>query len=200
MCKKGVECVLEEPISISNLNDFIFCPISIYFHNLYGNASTLLFQDTAQINGSYVHEKVDNNEYSDKKNTLQGISVYCERYNLIGKIDVFNIQSGVLTERKKKITTIYDGYIFQLYAQCFALREMGYAVNEIRFYSYDDNKTHRTELPENNEEMFSKFIRLLSDIEVFDADLFVPSTTAKCENCIYEPLCDRSIVEVNNAE
>ena len=186
---------LEEPISISNLNDFIFCPISIYFHNLYGNVNTLLFQDTAQINGSFVHEKVDNNEYSDEKSVLQGISVYCEQYNLIGKIDVFNTQTGILTERKKKITTIYDGYIFQLYAQCFALREMGYTVNEIRFYSFDDNKTHRVELPENDEEMFSKFIKLLGDIEAFNADLFVPSTIAKCEKCIYEPLCDRSMEE-----
>jgi len=191
---------LEEPISISNLNDFIFCPISIYFHNLYGNASTLLFQDSAQINGSFVHEKVDNKEYSDKKSLLQGISVYCEQYNLIGKIDVFDTQTGILTERKKKITTIYDGYVFQLYAQCFALREMGYTVNEIRFYSFDDNKTLRIGLPENDKVMFSKFIKLINDIEDFDTDLFVPTTTSKCENCIYEPLCDRSIGRVNSAE
>ena len=24
----------EQPLSISNLNDFIFCPVSIYFHSL----------------------------------------------------------------------------------------------------------------------------------------------------------------------
>ena len=27
---------MENPIIISNLNDFIFCPASIYFHNIYG--------------------------------------------------------------------------------------------------------------------------------------------------------------------
>ena len=28
---------MDDIILISNLNDFIFCPVSIYFHKLYGN-------------------------------------------------------------------------------------------------------------------------------------------------------------------
>ena len=48
---------------------------------------------------------------------LQGISVYCEKYNLVGKIDVFDEKTGILTECKKKIKTVYDGYIYQIYAQ-----------------------------------------------------------------------------------
>lgn len=47
---------------------------------------------------------------------LQGVSVYCEKYNLVGKIDVFDEKTGILTERKKKIKTVYDGYIYQIYA------------------------------------------------------------------------------------
>ena len=65
---------------------------------------------------------------------LQGVSVYCEKYNLVGKIDVFDEKTGILTERKKKIKTVYDGYIYQIYAQYFSLIEMGYKVNELRLY------------------------------------------------------------------
>lgn len=38
----------EEPISISNLNDFIFCPVSIYFHSLEDDTDTMIFQVYAQ--------------------------------------------------------------------------------------------------------------------------------------------------------
>lgn len=67
----------ENPISISNLNDFIFCPVSIYFHAL-ENEENILSQDTAQINGSYSHRNSDNAVHSTKKNVLQGISVLGE--------------------------------------------------------------------------------------------------------------------------
>ena len=33
---------MEDLILISNLNDFIFCPVSIYFHKLYGNQDILI--------------------------------------------------------------------------------------------------------------------------------------------------------------
>lgn len=35
---------MENAIKISNLNDYIFCPISIYFHNLYGDMDTIMYQ------------------------------------------------------------------------------------------------------------------------------------------------------------
>ena len=34
---------MDDIIKISNINDFIFCPASIYFHNLYGNENKLMF-------------------------------------------------------------------------------------------------------------------------------------------------------------
>ena len=40
---------MEDLIIISNLNDFIFCPVSIYFHKLYGSQDNLLYQSSAQI-------------------------------------------------------------------------------------------------------------------------------------------------------
>mgnify|MGYP004697096715 CR=1 FL=1 len=65
------------------LNDFIFCPASIYFHNLYGTVSSVSFQDVSQINGSSAHRRLDSGKYSTRKTPLSGISVYSEKYNLI---------------------------------------------------------------------------------------------------------------------
>lgn len=182
----------ENPISISALNDFIFCPVSIYFHSL-ETEENILFQGTAQINGTHSHRKSDTAAYSTKKCMLQGISVYSQKYNLCGKIDTLDADTGILTERKKKIKAIYDGYVFQLYAQYFSLTEMGYTVHELRLYSMDTNKVYKIELPENNSVMFTKFRRLLDDINVFSFDGFKQGNEGKCNNCIYEPLCCFSV-------
>jgi hypothetical protein len=50
---------MEEFILISYLNDFIFCPISIYFHKLYGTLDKTMYQSTYQISGTNVHKSID---------------------------------------------------------------------------------------------------------------------------------------------
>lgn len=191
----------EQPISISNLNDFIFCPASIYFHSIDSDTENLMIQDSFQLNGTASHEKSDKAAYSTKKSMLQGISIYSDEYNLCGKIDTFDLQKGILTERKKKIKTIYDGYIFQLYAQYFSLKEMGYVVKEIRLYSMDDNKVYKISFPEKDKEMLSKFQNLINNINEFRFDEFQQKNELKCIHCIYEPLCCYSALKgrKNNA-
>ena len=82
--------MMDEAILISNLNDFIFCPASIYFHNLYGEQDTLSYQNTDQINGKKAHENVDAGIYSSKKNILSGIGVYSEKFGIVEKIDIYD--------------------------------------------------------------------------------------------------------------
>lgn len=184
---------MEEIILISWLNDFIFCPVSIYFHNLYGALNKTLYQSTSQINGSSVHKTIDNKTYSDKTSVLQGMSVYCQEFGVQGKIDVFDIEKGLLTERKNKIVKIYDGYIFQLYAQYYALTEMGYVVKKMRFHSISDNKNYDIKLPKEDVETDKKFRELIKKMQGFKPEEFVQTNREKCENCIYEPSCDRSL-------
>lgn len=50
----------ESFINISMLNDFIFCPYSIYLHNVYENTDESLYHAVPQIRGRIVHETVDN--------------------------------------------------------------------------------------------------------------------------------------------
>ena len=50
---------MDDLIIISNLNDFIFCPASIYFHKLYGSEDTIMYQSKAQLDGTKAqHEKI----------------------------------------------------------------------------------------------------------------------------------------------
>lgn len=185
----------EHALSISHLNDFIFCPVSIYFHLLEGEEERVLYQDTPQLNGTAAHSHSDDGTYSTEKTMLQGIPIYCERYDLFGKIDTFDSKRGVLTERKKRIKTIYDGYVFQLYAQYFALTDMGYDVRELRLYSMDDNKVYRINNPNEDERMFEKFEHLLNNIRSFSFDGFQQTNASKCEHCIYEALCGFSALQ-----
>ena len=179
----------EAAISITTLNDFIFCPASIYFHLLDGETETMTYQCADQLNGKAVHKNVDVATYSTDSYILQGVSVYSEQYELYGKIDTFDSRTGLLRERKKLIKVIYDGYVFQLYAQCFGLREMGYSVNKLALYSFDDNKTYDIPLPEEDLTMLRKFENTVNEIKSFSFDNFTQSNIEKCIRCIYEPLC-----------
>lgn len=123
---------------------------------------------------------------------MQGVSVFCEKYGLVGKIDIFDEAKGLLTERKKKISQVYDGYIFQLYAQYFALTEMGYKVKELRLHSMDDNKNYSIPLPDDNVDMLNRFEKLITELRTFEMNAFVQENPLKCKNCIYRPSCDRS--------
>lgn len=80
---------MENPIAITKLNDFIFCPASIYFHNLFGDTEKIMYQSERQINGSAAHKSIDNGGYSTSKDIFRGVYVYSEQYNLYGRIALY---------------------------------------------------------------------------------------------------------------
>ncbi len=183
---------MDDAILITELNDFIFCPISIYFHKMYKDMDKMIYQNKSQLNGTAAHEHIDNGTYSTQKSILMGLDVYCEKYNLIGKIDIFYVDDGILRERKKHVKDIYDGYIFQVYGQYFALTEMGYFVKSIEIYSMDNHKKYNISLPYEDIIMYKKFEEVIENIKDFSIDNFVQNNSSKCQNCIYEPACDRA--------
>ncbi len=184
---------MEPYIKISYLNDFIFCPKSIYFHELYGEISTRLYQEKSQIEGKAIHKALDEKTYSTKKSILQGINIYSEKYKLCGKLDKFDLETKTLTERKKKVKVLYDGYVLQLYAEYYCLTEMGYDVKKLCIYSYDDNKNYPIELPDDNIKMKNLFLKVLKDISNLKIEDFTQDNQEKCNRCIYNPMCDQSL-------
>ena len=190
ICARDID--VESYIPISFLNDFIFCPRSIYFHQLYGRIESRLYQTKDQINGKAVHRTIDNKTYTTAKKVLQSLEVYSKRYGIGGKIDTYDSALRRLSERKKKIVRIYDGYIFQLYAQYHCLMEMGYEVEQMRLYSMDDNKVYPVLLPTADVQMQSKFEILIQKIHQFSLDDPFEPNPNKCIRCIYANLCDVS--------
>lgn len=185
---------MENYMPISYINDFIFCPRSIYNHQMYQNRDEILYQGEKQTEGKAAHQKIDQKEYSDKKNILQNFEVYSSHYQLFGKIDVYDIDKGLLTERKNNIKNIYDGFVFQLYAQYFGLIEMGYKVERMALYDFSKNKMYPIDLPIDNLVMLQKFETTLEAIRRFSLlkKGFV-ANKQKCEKCIYNLLCDASL-------
>lgn len=191
---------MEDLILISQLNDFIFCPVSIYFHNLYADQEKMLYQEKRQIDGTHAHKTIDGGNYSGSKDAVTSLDVYCEKYSLVGKIDIYYQNTKCLVERKRKIAKIYDGYIFQLYGQYFAMKEMGYDVQKLQLYSMVDNKKYEVALPEQDEIMYQKFEELICDIKNFSMEYFIQDNQKKCKNCIYEPACDSTLKEDDYAQ
>lgn len=186
---------MEDLILISNLNDFIFCPVSIYFHMLYGSADKLTYQSRYQIDGTKVHETVDKGKYSTKKNVLTALDVYSEKYGFVGKIDIFDATQKLLIERKKHVSQVYDGYVFQLYAQYYAMTEMGYEIKKIKIHSIDDNRNYDIELPNNNVSMKLRFEELINAIRTFSMNDYIQTNAKKCNKCIYTDACDRALIK-----
>jgi CRISPR-associated exonuclease Cas4 len=182
---------MESLIPISELNDFVFCPRSLYFHHLYGGYSTAVYHDTPQTKGNIAHEAIDEKKYSTSKKWLQGLEVSSETLGIIGKIDLYNEQTGELVERKRKIIKVYDGYKLQAWAQAACLEEMGYRVQKIFLHSLSDNKRYEIEaFPiQKLQEIIADHIQKMRSFSLEEA--FSP-TPEKCAHCIYSHLCDQT--------
>ncbi len=179
---------MENNIKISFLNDFIFCPRSIYFHNLYSSFDESLYHSSYQANGKNAHKNIDEKKYSSKKNILEGIDVYSEELNLFGKIDLLDLDTKTLIERKRQIKEIYQGYYLQVYAQYFCLVEMGFEIEKIKFHSLIDNKSYDVKIPSDEEK--DELKQIIKQILDFDLNLEFKQNINKCKMCIYKELCD----------
>lgn len=180
---------MESCLTITQINDFIFCPRSLFFHDfLRENLAPSNFREVPQIKGLAAHAAIDKLAYSDRKDVLQGTMVYSAKYDLLGKIDLFDIRTGRLTERKYSVTAVYDGFRFQLYAQYFALGEMGYTVRSLELYSSRDNRKYPIPLPGEKETL--EFERTLDAIRKYspETDISMPDLN-KCRNCNYREIC-----------
>ena len=95
---------MDEAIFISNLNDFIFCPASIYFHNLYGEQDSFSYQNTDRI--QYSVFEIDNSRRM-----------------------LDNIICDIESKYSKKFDETNSVYIFILSAKC-EVKRYGYAKHE----------------------------------------------------------------------
>ncbi len=187
--------MMESYIAITQINDFLFCPRSIYFHDVYRNTfDELTYHQTPQRIGQAAHATVDEGTYSTRKTIITGMMVYSQKYNLLGRIDILDTEKRLLTERKHSVSAVYDGFRYQLYAQFFALTEMDYEVERLRIHSNKDNKTHEIPLPTAGD--VEAFEQVLAEMKAFSLETPFTPNPKKCERCIYNALCDRCPLEI----
>ena len=180
----------EDYISISTLNDFIFCPYSIYLHNVYMESDEGLYHATPQTRGRNAHETVDNKKASNRADDLQSLPILSEKYQLVGKIDLYRGKEKKLIERKYQLKNIYQGQFYQLWAQYLCMIEMGYEVKEIAFYEISTNKMIPVSLP--TAEQLGQFQSFLRSYRTYNPEQLIPINSNKCRHCIYCSLCDKA--------
>ncbi len=167
----------EDYITFTEINDFLYSPASLYLHASFRDKTANLYKEKSQVAGSLEHEAIEEGRYSTRKNVLQAKTVYCEKYNLLGKIDTFDIEKGELVERKNRVSKIYLGLIYQTWAQYFALREYGFVVRKIFIYSKQDNKKYEIKIPDEKDE--KNFAKMIERIREFKAETLLDNETDK---------------------
>lgn len=182
---------MSDYISISTLNDFVFCPYSIYLHNVYMESDETMFHATPQTKGKLAHETVDKKVASNRADDILALPVYSEEYGLMGKIDVYKRKEKKLIERKYQLKQIFQGQIYQLWAQMLCLREMGYEVGSLAFYETSTNKMIPVDMPTEGD--IKKFCQFIMDFKSFNpASTHFNINRQKCLHCIYCNLCDKT--------
>lgn len=81
----------EQPLAISQLNDFIFCPVSIFFHSL-ETEENIMVQDSFQLNGTNAHKHSDSATYSTKNKWLK-------QFDQTDSVYIFNLGNYCKVEK-----------------------------------------------------------------------------------------------------
>lgn len=177
---------MEEYIRISNINDFCYCPISLYLHSVFEEFDKEINTELPQVIGTFNHLRIDKAKYSTSSRYLTGIDVYSERLGVAGKIDIYDKEKEVLIERKTYIKTLHPGYEYQLFAQYFCMIEMGYKVKKLVLRSLNDNKSYIIQIPKDQK--LQNFLRILEEMKKFDTEQLINHSCPHCRNHIYNSL------------
>jgi len=153
---------MDDYISISTLNDFIFCPYSIYLHNVYMETDEGLYHATPQTRGKIAHETIDNKK-ADYINATMDIG-YTFLFNFIEcfvRMFGFDIYVGVYHrlwfKRKSLICDLMEPF------RCIIDRTIRTAINKKQF-SENDFEKHKGEYRlklENNKKYTQVFFNSL---------------------------------------
>ena len=181
---------MKELIPISKLNDFDFCPYSIYLQNVYMDTDEDLYRAQPQTRGNNAHEKVDKKTTSTARNVIESLPIISHELGVFGKIDVYDSAKKRLIERKYSLKNLFRGKYYQLWAQYFCLIDMGYKVDIIDFYEISTHKTINDPLPGDKQK--NELTRFIENYLNFDPKIPINVNHNKCTHCIYCNLCDKT--------
>lgn len=174
---------MDSAIPISAINDFLFCPKSLYLHTVYSSFEKNTYHDVPQVLGTIAHENIEKGEYTTSKYILQGLSVYSSRLGVKGKIDVYDAKNRFLIERKYRVKHIYTGFKYQLYAQMYCLEEADMPVEHLFIQSLSDNKRYEITMPTPEEK--KEFEATIKKMQSYTQIDLRNHTCQHCQNNIY---------------
>lgn len=157
------------------------------------NVDDSLFHAKPQTTGRIAHSSVDTKTYTTSKDVLQSIPIVSNKLGLIGKIDLFYKNDKLLVERKYQLKQIYQGQLYQIWAQYLCLLEMGYEVEYIEFFEISTKRRIPLALPSAYDiEMLCSHIEKYKHYNPADV---IPINPNKCVHCVYCNLCDKTSVD-----
>ncbi len=182
---------MEDYIPLSRLNDFAFCPYSIYLSSVYALADDDLYKASPQLLGKMVHEGADKKTGSTRKVDVFALPVISHDLGITGKIDVYKSDRRLLVERKNNLKTIYRSKLYQIWGQFFCMTEMGYEIEQLAFYEVSTNKMTYLDLPGDAErEELRSVVCQMKAYNILETPIDVNPN--KCTHCIYCNLCDKT--------
>ena len=149
-----------------------------------------IYHATPLTRGRVAHASIDNKTYSTRRTDIMALPVCSEALKLIGKIDLYKQDKKLLVERKFQLKQIYRGQYYQLWAQYFCMREMGYKVEHLAFYEILTNRMIPVPLP--NEEVTTELKNFIQRFREYSLDAPIIVNINKCAHCIYCNLCDKA--------
>lgn len=178
---------MENFLTITTLNDFVFCPYSIYLHEVYNPNKEEVYHGKDQSKGKRLHYFIENNqEVKDFKHAY----VISTDLKIYGKIDDYNCLQKELIEYKSKASTVYKGYYYQIWAQYYCLKEMGIQVNKLAFYDF--SKGSKISLPLPTHYNLLELKNHIIKVQNFDFTSEIKINPNKCNRCVYKNLCEKN--------
>ncbi|MBU4537067.1 MAG: type V CRISPR-associated protein Cas4 [Weeksellaceae bacterium] len=173
-------------LAITTLNDFIFCPYSIYLHEIYNYTKEDTYHSKSQSKGRRLHDFIENDT---NPNDWKSAFVYSEKLKIYGKIDDYDTANRELIEYKSTVATAFKGYYYQIWAQYLCLSEMGIIVEKLAFYDFRVSKKIEIPLPSNDQLL--ELECHVRKVQQYDFNSEIKINPNKCRRCIYQNLCEK---------
>jgi CRISPR-associated exonuclease Cas4 len=186
-----------ESITISALNQYVFCPRRCALMHVEG-----IWSDNEHtVIGSLLHEHTDVPGYEVDGNVtlLRALPLYSSRYGLVGKADIVEMCAGVPApvEYKKGKRRQFDNDDIQLCAQALCLEEMfGVAVPAGGIYHAASKRRRQVVF---DAKLRDETVQIIAAVHRLIAESYVPPAVLKprCNGCSLYHIC---LPELTGAE
>lgn len=181
-------------ISIASLNHYSYCP-----HRCWRMFCAGEFEDNQYtIEGTSLHERVHTLGEGNRDETYQVRAIWLksEKYQLIGKSDLIELESGEIypVEYKRGKKGEWDNDELQVCAQAFCLEEMTNQSINIGYVYYA--QTHQRQEIKINQELRNKTIETITAVKniLETGKMPQPEYSKRCKGC---SLYSRCLPEAN---